>query len=113
MRLTQLSESERFRFGVAFQIAVATLTGIRLVIIDSADILDTKRRKHLSGLLLQSELDQAIVLTTGAEQPSQAVPDDVKFFSLPDVQQQAKVHSVESISPRIDPHSLEPAATIG
>jgi hypothetical protein len=42
----QLSESERFRFSIAFQNALATATGLRFVVIDRADLLDIERRRQ-------------------------------------------------------------------
>jgi len=80
--LKYLSESEQFRFGVAFQIALAIVTGLRLVVIDRADVLDKERRKMLTSLLLNSKLDQAIVLATSEEAPPSVVPQGVKFMSL-------------------------------
>jgi hypothetical protein len=80
--LKQLSESERFRFGIAFQLALAVTTGIRFVIIDRADALDKPRRKELTALLLKSDVDQAIVLATGEEPPPVSIPSGVKFLDL-------------------------------
>ena len=77
-----LSESEQFRFSVAFQIALAMVTGLRFVVIDRADVLDKDRRRLLTGLLMNSGLDQAIVLATSDEVPPSIVPQGVKFFSL-------------------------------
>ena len=82
LSLEQLSESEKFRFGVAFQIALAMATGLRFVVIDRADALDKERRKLLSGLLLNRSLDQAIVLATSEEAPPSVVPQGVKFLTL-------------------------------
>jgi DNA repair exonuclease SbcCD ATPase subunit len=80
--LKHLSESERFRFGVAFQIALAIVTGLRFVVIDRADVLDKDKRKLLTGLLMNSGLDQAIVLATSEEALPLMVPERVKFLSL-------------------------------
>jgi DNA repair exonuclease SbcCD ATPase subunit len=80
--LKHLSESERFRFVVAFQIALAIVTGLRFVVIDRADVLDKERRKLLTALLMNSELDQAIVFATSDEPPLSIVPQGVKFLSL-------------------------------
>lgn len=80
--LKQLSESERFRFGIAFQFALATATGIRFIVIDRADVLDRAKRKELTSLLLSSEIDQAIVLATGEETPPASIPAGVRFFDL-------------------------------
>jgi DNA repair exonuclease SbcCD ATPase subunit len=82
LSLKHLSESERFRFGAAFQIALAIVTGLRFVVIDRADVLDKEKRKMLTGLLLNSGLDQAIILATSDEAPSLNVPKGVKFVSL-------------------------------
>ena len=80
--LRQLSQSERFRFGVAFQLTVATATGVRFTVIDRADVLDTHKRKLLTALLLSSNLEQAIVLATGEEDIPPQTPEGVKFLSL-------------------------------
>jgi len=80
--LKHLSESEQFRFGVAFQIALAMVTGLRFVVIDRADILDKERRKMLTSLLVSSKLDQAIVLATSEDAPPSIVPQGVKFLSI-------------------------------
>jgi DNA repair exonuclease SbcCD ATPase subunit len=80
--LKYLSESEQFRFGVAFQIALAMATGSRFVVIDRAEVLDKEKRKLLTSLLVNSGLDQAIVLATSEEAPPSVVPHGVKFLSL-------------------------------
>jgi hypothetical protein len=80
--LKHLSESEQFRFGVALQIALAMVMGLRFVVIDRADALDKERRKMLTGLLVNSGLDQAIVLATSEDAPPSAVPEGVKFLHL-------------------------------
>jgi RecF/RecN/SMC N terminal domain len=83
LSLEYLSESEKFRFGVAFQIALAMVTCLRFVVIDGADILDKDRRKMLTSLLVSSKLDQAIVLASSDEVPPSTMPQGVKFLSLP------------------------------
>src|SRR6266851_4894170 len=80
--LKYLSESEQFRFGVAFQIALAMVTGLQFVVIDPADVLDKEKRKLLTSLLLNSKLDQAIVLATSEEAPPSIVLRGVKFLGL-------------------------------
>ena len=82
LSLEQLSESERFQFGVAFQIALAMVAGLRFVVIDRADVLDMEKRRMLTGLLVNSALDQAFVLATSEGAPSSVVPQGVKFLSL-------------------------------
>ena len=78
----QLSESERFRFSIAFQVALATVTGIRFIIVDRADVLDKEKRKLLTVLLSNSDVEQAIVLATSEEAVPSTVPEGVKFFDL-------------------------------
>ena len=67
---------------MAFEIALAMVTGLRFVVIDRADLLDKERRKLFSGLLMNSGLDQAIVLATSDEAPPSIVPQGVKFLNL-------------------------------
>lgn len=62
--LHQLSESERYRFGIALQVALAEATGVGLVVIDRADMLTAASRRVLTEILGTSGLDQAIVLST-------------------------------------------------
>ncbi len=69
LSLKYLSESEQFRFGVAFQIALAMVTGLQFVVIDRADVLGKEKRRMLTSLLLNSKFDQAIVLATSEEAP--------------------------------------------
>lgn len=80
--LRQLSESERFRFTIAMQLAVASATDIRFIVVDRADVLDKERRRVLTALLLSSNIDQAIVLATGGDGTPPQVPVGVKFLSL-------------------------------
>jgi DNA repair exonuclease SbcCD ATPase subunit len=82
LSLKQLSESERFRFSIAFQIALATATGLRFMVIDRADVLDKERRKLLTMLLSSSVVEQAIVLATSEEVQQSTLPEGVKFFDL-------------------------------
>ncbi len=98
LSVQQLSESERFRFSIGFQLALATATGIRLVVIDHADILDKERRKMLTALLLHCDIDQAIVLATGEELPPMAIPQRVKFFDLIRAQESGKQLAADRIS---------------
>ena len=99
LSLKQLSESERLRFSIAFQIALATSTGIRFVVIDRADVLDRARRKLLTGLLVNSDLDQAIILATGEEPRPLAVPQGVRFWDLARAPRQASEPGTERALP--------------
>ncbi len=67
---------------MAFQIALAMVTGVRFVVIDRADVLDKERRRMLTNLLMKSDLDQAVVLATSDEAEPAMVPEGVKFLRL-------------------------------
>jgi DNA repair exonuclease SbcCD ATPase subunit len=85
LSLNQLSESEQFRFAIAFQIALAEATRVGLVVIDRADMLSPDARFTLSELLYNSELYQAFVLTTGdVSTPASAagLPPGVQIVDL-------------------------------
>jgi len=85
-----MSASERFRAGVALQIALAEVTGARWVLIDGADVLGTANRSELFGLLLQAvgenRIEQAIVTATTLLRPSavrafdESLPDDIEVW---------------------------------
>jgi len=62
-----LSTSERLRVGVAFALALAEVTGVGFVAIDSADLLDGAGRAVLSELLDNWQAGQVIVAATRAE----------------------------------------------
>ena len=80
--LKQLSESEAYRFGIAFQIALAEATGANFAIIDRSDMLTADARRELAGALLESGLEQAIVLCTSTDPLPAKAPEGVKFFQL-------------------------------
>jgi DNA repair exonuclease SbcCD ATPase subunit len=81
--LHQLSESEAFRFGVAFQIALAEATHVGVVIIDRADILLPSVRQFLNRALSESKLDQAFILAATEAMPvMENLPAGVRFFDL-------------------------------
>lgn len=65
--------------SIAFQLALATATGIRFVVIDRADALDKETRKLLTALLLNSNIEQGIVLATSEESPPSQVPRGGRF----------------------------------
>ncbi|HEV2709121.1 MAG TPA: AAA family ATPase [Edaphobacter sp.] len=62
--LRTLSKSERYRFAIAFQVALAMHTGFRLVVIDETDMLDSQGRGGLMQQIVASGLDHAILLGT-------------------------------------------------
>jgi|GEM_PF-2200356 len=62
--LKTLSKSERYRFAIAFQVALAMHTGFRFVVIDEMDMLDSAGRGGLMQQIIASGLDQAILIGT-------------------------------------------------
>jgi hypothetical protein len=81
LALQQLSESEQYRFSIAFSIALAETTGVNLVVIDRSDMLSADARSELAGILMESSLDQAFVLCSSEPAPTPEIPD-VKFFYI-------------------------------
>jgi DNA repair exonuclease SbcCD ATPase subunit len=61
-----LSKSAKYRVGIAFQYALARLTGARVLLIDEADILDGIHQTELVNFLLYhlSDFDQILVFAT-------------------------------------------------
>ena len=97
MEISQLCESEKFRFGVAFQVALAEATGINFVCIDRSDVLVSEEmRGELAGLLMQSRLDQAIAFlaSPNPQALSQPLPDGVRFIDLVKVDGKTQVSAV-------------------
>jgi len=62
--LRTISKSQRYRFAVAFQIALASATGFRFAVIDGADILDNPGRMAFFSAMLNADMDQIIVCQT-------------------------------------------------
>jgi len=87
--LKRLSSSERFRVGVILQEALVSLTGLRFLIVDNVELLDSENRMMFMDLLLSMapEMDQIIVLSTigplGATNPH---IDDLALYVLEDGQ---------------------------
>jgi hypothetical protein len=66
-----LSKSAKYRVGIAFQYALARLTGARILLLDEADILDDDRQGDLIKFLLAkvADFDQIMVFMTCTEPP--------------------------------------------
>lgn len=62
-----LSASERFRVSLAFAAVIAKRTGVNMVCLDGADILDEDNRPVLISLVEALELDQVIVAATATD----------------------------------------------
>jgi DNA repair exonuclease SbcCD ATPase subunit len=67
--IESLSESERWRFSLAFQVALAKVSGINLVVCDRADVLDAENRGVMGRTALDCGLDQVIILATAEAKP--------------------------------------------
>jgi DNA repair exonuclease SbcCD ATPase subunit len=85
----QLSESEQLRFSIAFQVALAEATGVNFVVIDRSDMLLPALRSDLAALLLESNLDQAIVLVA-AEPETMPYPDLPEGVRIIDIEKTAE-----------------------
>lgn len=80
--LDLLSASQKLRFGIAFQVALAIHLGIGFVVIDQVDMLDVASRKALFNRLFNLEgLDQAILLVTDEKSEAPPAPGTV-FYRL-------------------------------
>lgn len=65
LSLNQLSASERYRLGIAFAHAIAQWSGFNFIMADAAEVLDKLDKWQLAQLLINSNLDQAVLLSTG------------------------------------------------
>ncbi len=71
-RVETYSKSQRYRIGIAIQLAVAMLSGLKFAVVDEMDILTEQNRNLMAGMLLNSPLDQIIML--GSRELSQKLP---------------------------------------
>lgn len=64
--VSQLSASEKFRMGLIIQDVLNSLTGLRLLVVDGADILDVENRALMMNMLLEvrEDYDTILVLST-------------------------------------------------
>ncbi|MGE5584436.1 MAG: ATP-binding protein [Bacillota bacterium] len=64
--VSQLSASEKFRVGLVVQDVLNSLTDVRLLVIDGADILDVENRALMMNMLLEirEDYDTILVLST-------------------------------------------------
>jgi exonuclease SbcC len=76
-QLHMLSRSEKLRFADAFTVALAMVSGWRIGVFDDSETIVGGDRKMLKGMLLESGLDQAIVLEADTSTPSPAIPGTV------------------------------------
>lgn len=62
--INRLSRSERFRLGIALQIALAKFTGLNMVVADDCEILTPEVRGSMVRMLSAAGLDQSIIMMT-------------------------------------------------
>lgn len=65
--LESYSESQRFRIGVAVQLAVSALSGLGFVVVDRIDMLDSEYRNAMTQMLLDAhtvDVQQVIIMAT-------------------------------------------------
>jgi hypothetical protein len=58
------SKSERYRIGIALQLGIAMLSGMKFAIVDEIDMLDVANRTAMSTMLMAAPLDQILVIGT-------------------------------------------------
>jgi exonuclease SbcC len=89
--LEGLSTSEKWRVGLVLQDAIAQLSGLKFLLIDSADILDPANRVLFTEALLEMapDYDQIIVfatIDTGGVHPPEEPIEDLGLYLLQDGQ---------------------------
>ncbi len=83
--IRRLSRSERFRLGIALQIAIAKITGVNMLVIDNSELLTPDVRITMMEMLAGAELDQALVFCTlmiPEEQFTAPSIDNVGFYMV-------------------------------
>jgi hypothetical protein len=100
--LKHLSKSQRYRFALAFQVALAIFSGFRFVIVDEADIYDSNGKAGLFASIDSGELDQAIVMATNEDEEVPYIEGAI-FYQLTDVAAPGRVPTTQAVV-------LEPAA---
>lgn len=89
-----LSTSERLRVGVALQLAIATVTGLYLVVIDQVDLLDGPNRAVLTELLASWPGQVLLAATKDAPPPAM---DGIAVYWLEATPQGTRVERVSDL----------------
>jgi exonuclease SbcC len=79
--LRTISKSQKHSFAIAFQVALARVTGINFVVVDEADMLLDANRGMLYKALIGAGLDQCIVLQSDLRREVPKVPN-AAFYML-------------------------------
>ena len=75
-----LSASERWRVSLAFAAVIAKKTGVNLICLDGADILDSEMRTALMVLIEGDTFDQIIITATSTKEPGEGAPGWTMLF---------------------------------
>jgi DNA repair exonuclease SbcCD ATPase subunit len=78
--ITSLSESEQWRFSLAFQCALAKASDVGVAIFDRADVLVAPHRGTLMKTMLDVGLDQCFVLASVSDKTK--LPDEFTVWDL-------------------------------
>jgi prefoldin subunit 5 len=78
--LRTISKSQKYRFSVAFQVALAKVSGFNFVVVDEADILLDANRGQLYRALVGAGLDQVIVLQSDLRREIPKVPNSAFYL---------------------------------
>ncbi len=81
LELASLSESEQWRFSMAFQAAIAKATGLSLVVLDRADVLVGQNRSTMLKTILSCGLDQVFILAS-VDSLTAKLPPEIRVFNL-------------------------------
>lgn len=74
------SESEQFRIGIALQLAIAELSGLSFAVVDRMDMLLVKERNAVTKMLMQSPVEQIIIIAAReTEQPLPSIEGVVAY----------------------------------
>ena len=80
IELALLSESEQWRFSLAFQSALSQVSGLSLAIYDRADVLAGQLRGEALRAAVEADLDQIFILASAADRPK--LPPNFTVFDL-------------------------------
>lgn len=89
-----LSTSERLRVGVALQLAIASVTGLNLVVIDQVDLLDGPNRAVLTELLASWPGQVLLAATKDAPPPAM---DGIAVYWLEATPQGTRVERISDL----------------
>jgi len=72
-RVETFSKSERFRIGVALQLAIAAASGLSFAVVDEVDMLTSENNAIMTRLLLAAPVEQVFVLSS--REPDRPLPN--------------------------------------